>query len=59
MPLGEWRGRAERLRFARLIHRPIRVLGVPSAGAACGGNLKPAVATKGGLAVPGYAVHLP
>jgi hypothetical protein len=30
-------GRKER--FARLIHRPVRVLGVPSARAAYGGNL--------------------
>jgi hypothetical protein len=27
------------VRFARLIHRRVRVLGVPSARAACGGNL--------------------
>jgi hypothetical protein len=29
----------EKERFARLIHRPVRVLGVPSARAAYGGNL--------------------
>jgi hypothetical protein len=28
-----------KVRFARLIHRPVRVLGVPSARAAFGGNL--------------------
>jgi hypothetical protein len=38
-PTGEWSGQAERMRFARLIHRPGRVLGVPSARAACGGHL--------------------
>jgi uncharacterized membrane protein YkvA (DUF1232 family) len=27
------------MRFARLIHRPVRVLGGPAARAACGGNL--------------------
>jgi hypothetical protein len=27
------------VRFARLIHRPVRILGVPSARATCGGNL--------------------
>jgi hypothetical protein len=39
LPLGgvERPGRKER--FARLIHRPVRVLGVPSARAAYGGNL--------------------
>jgi hypothetical protein len=38
-PLGgvERPGRKER--FAQLIHRPVRVLGVPSARAAYGGNL--------------------
>jgi hypothetical protein len=38
-PSGEWSGRAEMVRFARLIHRPVRAFGQPSAGAACGGNL--------------------
>ena len=38
MALGEWSGRAERMRFARLIHRPVRVRGGPSARAACGGD---------------------
>src|SRR5215211_5895016 len=38
------------VRFARLIHQPVRVLGVPSVRAASGGSLKPAlVATKGGV----------
>jgi hypothetical protein len=40
-----------KVRFARLIHRPVRVLGGPSARAAFGGNLKPAlVAAQGGMA---------
>jgi hypothetical protein len=38
-PSGEWSGRAEWMRFARLIHRPGRLLGVASARAASGGNL--------------------
>jgi hypothetical protein len=38
-PTGEWSGQTERMRFARLIHRPVRVLGGPAARAACGGNL--------------------
>jgi hypothetical protein len=32
------------VRFARLIHRRGRVLGGPAVRAACGGNLKPALA---------------
>jgi hypothetical protein len=41
------------MRFARLIHRPVRVLGGPSARAACGGNLMPAlVDTLSGMAGP-------
>jgi hypothetical protein len=37
------------VRFARLIHRQARVLGGPTARAACGGNPKPALAaTQGG-----------
>jgi hypothetical protein len=36
---GEWSGRRRVVRFARLIHRPVRVLGGPSARAAFGGNL--------------------
>jgi hypothetical protein len=31
------------MRFARLMHGPGRVLGGPAAGAAFGGNLKPAL----------------
>jgi hypothetical protein len=39
------------VRFVRLMHRPVRVLGGPSARAAFGGNLKPAVVTtQGGTA---------
>jgi hypothetical protein len=39
------------VRFARLIHRPVRVLGGPAARAASGGNLSlPLVATHGGRA---------
>jgi hypothetical protein len=36
-PSGEWSGQAEWMRFARLIDRPIRVLGGPSVRAAFGG----------------------
>jgi len=37
-------------RVVRLMHQPVRVLGVPSAGAAFGGSLKPAlVATWRGV----------
>jgi len=38
-PRGEWSGQAEWMRFARLIHRPVRVLGGPAVLAAGGGNL--------------------
>ena len=38
-PLGGWCGQAEWMRFARLIHRPGRVLGGPAVRAAFGGNL--------------------
>jgi hypothetical protein len=39
------------VRFARLIHRPVRVLGGPAVRAACGGNVEPdLVATQGGVA---------
>jgi len=38
------------VRVVRLMHQPVRVLGVPSAGAAFGGSLKPAlVATWRGV----------
>src|SRR5215213_3921539 len=37
-PTGEWSGQAERMRFARLIHRPVRVLGGPAVRAASGGD---------------------
>jgi hypothetical protein len=59
-PSGEWSGRAGRcasrggalraaVRFARLIHRPVRDLGGPSVRAAFGGNLRPALLnTQGG-----------
>jgi hypothetical protein len=42
------------VRFARLIHRPVRVLGGPAARAASGGNLKPALAAtqRGAVGVP-------
>jgi hypothetical protein len=43
-----------KVRFARLIQRPGRVLGVPSARAACGGNLKPIL-----VATDGDSVRLP
>jgi RimJ/RimL family protein N-acetyltransferase len=37
------------VRFARLMHRPVRVLGGPTVRAACGGSLKPdLVTTQGG-----------
>ena len=36
-PRGEWSGQAEWMRFARLIQRPVRVLGRPSVCAAFGG----------------------
>jgi hypothetical protein len=36
---GEWSGQAEWMRFARLIHRPVRVLGGPAVRAALGANL--------------------
>jgi hypothetical protein len=50
-PSGEWSGQAEWMRFARLIHRPVRDLGGPAVRAAFGGNLKPALlATQGGTA---------
>ena len=40
------------VRFARLIHRPVRVLGGPSARAAFGGNLHPAlIAAQGAMAL--------
>src|SRR5829696_5574752 len=38
-PRGEWSGQAEWMRFARLIDRPVRVLGGPAVRAAFGGNL--------------------
>jgi hypothetical protein len=38
-PQGERSGQAERMRFARLIQRPVRVLGGPAVRAAFGGNL--------------------
>jgi hypothetical protein len=41
-PYGEWSGR-RKVRFARLMQRPGRVLGGPVVRAACGGNLKPAL----------------
>jgi hypothetical protein len=31
-PLGEWSGQAEWMRFARLIHRPVRAFGRPRPG---------------------------
>jgi hypothetical protein len=37
-PLGEWSGQAEWVRFARLMHRHGRDLGVPAARAASGGS---------------------
>ena len=40
-PRGKWSGQARKVRFARLIQRPVRVLGGPAARAACGGNLSP------------------
>jgi hypothetical protein len=44
------------VRFARLIQWPVRVLGGPSARAACGGSRKPAqLATQGGTARAGNA----
>jgi hypothetical protein len=39
-PWGEWCGQAEWTRFARLIHRHVRVVGGPAVRAAHGGNLK-------------------
>jgi hypothetical protein len=39
-PHGEWCGQAERMRFARLIDRPVRILGGPAVRDACGGNLR-------------------
>jgi hypothetical protein len=51
-PSGEWCGQAERMRFARLMQRPGRLLGGPAVRAAFGGNLKPALAaTQGGTTV--------
>src|SRR4029450_6802167 len=38
-PYGGVEGTGRAVRFARLIHRPVRVLGGPSARAAFGGNL--------------------
>ena len=38
-PLGGVERPRRMVRFARLIHRPVRVLGGPAARAACGGNL--------------------
>jgi hypothetical protein len=38
-PLGGVERRGRKVRFARLIHRPVRVLGEPAVRAACGGNL--------------------
>jgi hypothetical protein len=47
------------MRFARLIHRRARDLGGPSARAAFGGNLKPAlVATQGDMGASGPAVYV-
>jgi predicted transposase YbfD/YdcC len=37
-PSGEWSGQAAWMCFARLIHRPVRVLGGPAVRAAFGGN---------------------
>jgi hypothetical protein len=48
-PLGGMERACRKVRFARLIHRQARVLGGPTARAACGGNPKPALAaTQGG-----------
>jgi hypothetical protein len=49
-PLGGVERPRRLVRFARLIQRPVRVLGVPSVHAAFGGSLKPAlVATWRGV----------
>jgi hypothetical protein len=58
-PQGEWSGRPEWMRFARLIHRAVRILGGPAVRAASGGHRKPAlVATQGARAGPGLLVPL-
>jgi hypothetical protein len=44
-PYGGVERPGRKVRFARSIHRPVRVLGVPSARAACGGSLKPDLVT--------------
>ena len=56
-PSGEWSGQAEWMRFARLIHRPVRVLGGPAVRAACGGIRAVLVATQRGAARPRPQLH--
>jgi hypothetical protein len=46
------------VRFARLIHRPVRVLGGPAVRAAYGGNLKPALVTTPGGTGMGEAARI-
>jgi hypothetical protein len=58
-PSGEWCGQAERMRFARLIYRPVRVLGGPAARAAYGGNQSlPLVLLNVALAALGACLSL-
>jgi hypothetical protein len=45
-PLGGVERPGRVVRFARLIHRPVRVLGGPAVRAASGGNLKRLIATQ-------------
>ena len=56
-PRGEWSGQAEWMRFARLIDRPVRVLGGPAVRAACGGIRAVLVATQRGAARPRPQLH--
>jgi len=56
-PRGEWSGQAEWMRFARLIHRPVRVLGGPAVRAAFRGIRAVLVATQRGAARPRPQLH--
>jgi hypothetical protein len=47
----EWPGRM--VDFARLIHRPVRVLGGPAVPAACGGNQMPTHSARQGMPATG------
>ena len=55
-PLGGVERPRRVVRFARLMHRRVRVLGGPAARAAYGGKFKPGpLAAQGGLLAPPFA----